>query len=66
MVTSGPLDHTVKLWNPTTGQYFATLNGHSDEVYAVAFLPDERLLVSGGSDFTVRVWEVGSRAARNL
>lgn len=35
----------------------STLTGHSDEVHAVAFGPDERFLASGSSDHAVRGWD---------
>jgi WD40 repeat protein len=41
----------------------AVLRGHTDEVEALAFSPDGKLLVSGGKDGTVRLWNVPSRQA---
>jgi WD40 repeat protein len=36
----------------------ARLQGHTDEVEALAFSPDSKLLASGGKDGTVRVWNM--------
>jgi tetratricopeptide (TPR) repeat protein len=44
----------------------ATLEGHQGGVYAVAFGLDNRTLVSGSSDRTVRLWDGVLKSARDL
>ncbi len=39
------------------------LSGHSNNVYALAFTPDGRRLVSGSRDRTLRIWDLASRTS---
>jgi WD40 repeat protein len=49
---------SVFLWDLTTGDLAFELEGHHDAVHAVAFSPDGSFALSGGSDGTLRVWDV--------
>ena len=55
---SGSGDHTLKVWDLQTGQDRLTLQGHSEEVTAVAITPDGRHAVSGSWDHTLKVWDL--------
>ena len=37
-----------------------TLKGHSESVHSVSFSPDGKRIVSGGSDKTIKVWDISS------
>ncbi|MHA2331047.1 MAG: hypothetical protein ACXAEU_03390, partial [Candidatus Hodarchaeales archaeon] len=51
-------DHTIKLWNVSTGNVIFTLEGHENWVNSIAFAPLSKVLASGSRDGTVRTWNV--------
>lgn len=57
-LASGSGDHTIRLWNTSTGRSKRTLTGHTDWVNSVTFRPDGRTLASGSWDGTIRLWNV--------
>ena len=57
LLATGHHDHTVRLWDATTGQELRALLGHTALVSSVTFSPDSRLLASGCEDKTVRLWD---------
>ncbi len=70
---SGADDHTVRLWDLSTGQELKRLGepdgtnpdqGHTDVVQSVAFSPDGRLALSGSRDSTLILWDLASGEIR--
>ena len=54
-------------FDPPGGALLRTMEGHSDLVRGVAVTPDGKMAVSGSSDNTLKVWDLGTgRALRTL
>jgi WD40 repeat protein len=56
-LASSSEDHTVRLWDASTGQPLHALQGHTARVYSVSWSPDGHTLASGSHDNTVRLWD---------
>ena len=50
-------DGLVKIWNANTGETAATLDNHTDRIWALTVNPSTNALVSGGGDSTVTFWK---------
>ena len=64
-IISSSMDHCVKVWSVWSKSLLSTCGeeyngdediGHTDQVFAVAVMPDGQRILSGGADNTVRVW----------
>ena len=51
------LDGTARLWDAQTGRQLRRFEGHTEEVYSVAFSPDGRQVLTGSRDGTARLWD---------
>ncbi len=66
-IASGSQDHTVQVWDASTGATLFTYRGHSNGVNAVAWSPDGGRIASGAGDsgkgdYTVQVWDASTGA----
>ncbi|MDE2777944.1 MAG: protein kinase [Chloroflexota bacterium] len=56
------LDATARIWDAETGEVILVLEGHTDTVDSVRFLPDGQQLLSAGWDGTIRRWDLSTGA----
>jgi predicted NACHT family NTPase len=57
IVASGSVDATIKLWK-LDGTELTTLRGHTAAIREIAISPDGTMLVSGGDDNTLILWNL--------
>jgi WD40 repeat protein len=57
-LTSGSLDRTILVWNPTTGKRIRSLGGFLLGISAISYSSDNTLLAGGSVDGSIRVWRI--------
>jgi WD40 repeat protein len=60
VVSGGIQESTVRLWDTKTGQQLRQMTGHKDEIWGVAFSPDDKMIASASTDKTMHTWETAS------
>ena len=63
---SASWDRSLRLWNLKTGALICKFLGHSNDVLACAFSPDNRHIISGGRDSKLKVWNVKGECVYTL
>jgi WD repeat-containing protein 48 len=51
----------VRLWDARTGEKIGKLRGHTGNVRCCALRPDAGMLLSGSTDGTIKLWDLGSQ-----
>nr|XP_055050873.1 coronin-7 [Misgurnus anguillicaudatus] len=57
LLASSSYDLTVRLWNLETGEEVKRLGGHQDQIFALAWSPDGKLLATVCKDGKVRLYD---------
>ena len=58
MSIPGQPGHMARLYDFSTGKLVTLLKGHTNIVNNLAFSPDSRKLISGGSDYQAIIWDL--------
>lgn len=66
ILASSSNDHTVRLWDVSSGRILGILQGHTNWVRCVRFSRDGRQLASGSWDHSVRLWRTSDGQEEHL
>ena len=52
--------HAILIWEESTGKRLKTLRPHDDQILSVCFSPNDKYILSGSADKTVKLWDAAS------
>jgi WD40 repeat protein len=56
----------VPVWDTATGKCRVVLRGHQGDVTCAEFSPDSRLVLTGATDWTIRLWDAATGEERRV
>ncbi|HMY15100.1 MAG TPA: PQQ-binding-like beta-propeller repeat protein [Polyangium sp.] len=59
-LASGSFDHTIWLWNASTGEVLKKLEGHTQPVLSLDYAPDGKTIVSAAAEHAFRFWDAST------
>jgi general transcriptional corepressor TUP1 len=59
-LAAGSLDERSMLYDISSGELLATLDGHADSVYSIRFSPDSTKILTASLDKTVKRWDISA------
>ncbi|KAG8895231.1 hypothetical protein FRB99_000691 [Tulasnella sp. 403] len=59
-------DASIRLWDLHTQKLIATYEGHTSETWALDISPDDKFVVTGSYDRSIRVWSTGDKDTKPL
>ncbi|KAG8905502.1 hypothetical protein FRB99_008847, partial [Tulasnella sp. 403] len=59
-------DASIRLWDLHTQKLIATYEGHTSETWALDISPDDKFVVTGSYDRSIRVWSTGGKDTKPL
>jgi WD40 repeat protein len=55
---SSGVQEAIEIWDLPTRRHQATLKGHSQTIWSLAFSPDGKSLITGSADHSAKLWEL--------